>query len=74
MRTERSSRVSNKGHVRQTHSRTFYSQELQKMQMKETYIIENVLKKRSRKGRMKYFVKLKGYPYKFHQWIYLPCK
>lgn len=48
---------------------TFYPQELQKVKMKDTYTIEKILKKRTRKRRMEYFVKFKGYPNKFNQWI-----
>lgn len=49
---------------------TFYEQELQKVTPKKEYIIEKVLKKRNRKGRLEYFVKFKGYEEKkFNQWI-----
>ena len=48
---------------------TFYSQELQKVQPKNEYTIEKILKKRWRKGRLEYEVKFKGYPSKFNQWI-----
>lgn len=48
---------------------TFYPQELQKVQPKDSYTIEKVLNKRQRKGRVEYKVKYKGYPSKFDQWI-----
>lgn len=48
---------------------TFYLQELQKVKMKETFKIEKILEKRIRKKRVEYFVKFKGYPNKFNQWI-----
>lgn len=48
---------------------TFYPQELQKVQPKEKFNVERVLKKRTRKGRVEYQVKFKGYPSKFNQWI-----
>jgi len=48
---------------------TFYPQELQKVTMKGTYRIEKVLKKRTRKKKTEYFVKYRGYPNKFNQWI-----
>lgn len=49
---------------------TFYTQELQQVQPKKEFLVEKVLKKRSRKGRIQYFVKYKGYPEKFNQWIF----
>ena len=48
---------------------TFYPQELQKVQLKEKYAIEKILSKRTRKRRVEYKVKFKGYPSKFDQWI-----
>ncbi len=48
---------------------TFYAQELQKVSMKEEFPVEKVLKKRMRKNKMEYFVKYRGYPLKFNQWI-----
>jgi hypothetical protein len=48
---------------------TFYAQELQKVSAKEEFTVENFLKKRHRKGRIEYFVKYRGYPVKFNQWI-----
>jgi hypothetical protein len=32
------------------------------------YIVEKVLKTRKRNGKLKYFVKWKGYPDKFNSW------
>lgn len=48
---------------------TFYAQELQKVQLKDNFAVEEVLKKRIRKGQIEYFVKYRGYPKKFNQWI-----
>lgn len=48
---------------------TFYAQELQKVSPRETFTIEKIFKKRMRRGRLEYFVKYKGYPEKFNQWI-----
>lgn len=48
---------------------TFYPQELQKVDTKETFVIEKILKKRKRKGRLEYYIKYRGYPAKFNQWI-----
>ncbi|XP_035229671.1 uncharacterized protein LOC118201641 [Stegodyphus dumicola] len=48
---------------------TFYAQELQKVRLKEEYRIEKILKKRIHKNQTEYFVKYRGYPDKFNQWI-----
>ncbi|GBO05177.1 hypothetical protein AVEN_122123-1 [Araneus ventricosus] len=48
---------------------TFYLQELQKVKLKESFPVEKILKKRNKKKRLEYFVKFKGYPNKFNQWI-----
>ncbi|GBO36397.1 Putative uncharacterized transposon-derived protein F54H12.3 [Araneus ventricosus] len=48
---------------------TFYLQELQKVKLKESFPVEKILKKRTKKKRFQYFVKFKGYPNKFNQWI-----
>ena len=49
---------------------TFYEAELQKV-IKEDDVsrVENVLRKRKRKGVVEYFVKWKGYPDKFNSWV-----
>ena len=48
----------------------FYEPELVKVvKTDEVYKIENILKKRKRKGRAEIFVKWLGYPSKFNQWI-----
>ena len=47
----------------------FYAKELQKVRPKKDFAIEKILKKRTRKGRLEYEVKFKGYPSKFNQWI-----
>lgn len=48
---------------------TFYREELQKVRPKEEFSIEKIIKKRKRNRRIDYFVKFKGYPQKFNQWI-----
>lgn len=48
---------------------TFYAQELQKVRPKEEFLIEKIMKKRTRKGQLEYYVKYRGYPDKFNQWI-----
>ena len=48
---------------------TFYKYELQKVKMKEDFPIEKILKKRTRKKRLEYFVKYRGYSEKFNQWV-----
>ncbi|GBL99964.1 hypothetical protein AVEN_201548-1 [Araneus ventricosus] len=48
---------------------TFYLQELQKVKLKESFPVEKILKKRTKKKRLEYFVKFKEYPNKFNQWI-----
>lgn len=48
----------------------FYEQELQKVNKQDdTYQIEAILKKRKRKGKLEYFIKWKGFPEKFNQWL-----
>lgn len=51
---------------------TFYAQELQKVDPKDQFTIEKILKKRNRNGQVEYLVKYKGYPTKFNQWIPSP--
>lgn len=48
---------------------TFYEQELQKVKPKEEFTVDEIISKRKRKGHLEYFVKFKGYPKKFNQWI-----
>lgn len=48
---------------------TFYPQQIQKVKLKETYPIEKIINKRYKKGDIEYFVKYRGYPDKFNQWI-----
>ena len=49
---------------------TFYEAELQKViKEDDVYRVENVLRKRKRKGAVEYFVKWKGYPDKFNSWV-----
>ena len=49
---------------------TFYEAELQKViKNDDIYRVEKVLRKRTRKGVVEYFVKWKGYPDKFNSWV-----
>ncbi|XP_071942814.1 uncharacterized protein [Antedon mediterranea] len=50
---------------------TFYEKELQKVSKsdKDTYRVEEVIKKRKRGGKTEYFVKWLGYPAKFNSWV-----
>ena len=49
---------------------TFYEAELQKViKEDDVYRVENVLRKRKRKGVAEYFVKWKGYSDKFNSWV-----
>jgi hypothetical protein len=49
---------------------TFYQQELVKYDKEDNeYEIEKVLKKSERNGKVKYFVKWKGYPDNFNSWV-----
>lgn len=48
----------------------FYEPELQRVEhTDDVYIVEKVLKKRKRGGKMEYFVKWRGYPEKFNSWV-----
>ena len=48
---------------------TYYQQELQKVDMPKKFAIEKVLKQKKDGNRILYFVKYKGYPSKFNEWI-----
>lgn len=48
---------------------TYYKQELQKVNLKDSYPIEKIIKKRYRGKRLEYFVKYRGYSEKFNEWI-----
>lgn len=48
---------------------TFYPQELQKVKIKDVFPIDKIIKKRFKKGHVEYYVKYRGYPEKFNQWI-----
>jgi hypothetical protein len=48
---------------------SFYNEELQKTQLKDTLLIEEVLKERKVKNKKQYFVKYLGMPKKFNKWI-----
>jgi hypothetical protein len=47
----------------------FYEQELQKTELKDYALVEKVLDEKKSKGRKLYFVKYRGYPDKFNEWI-----
>jgi hypothetical protein len=47
----------------------FFEPELQLItKTDDAYIFEKVLKTRKRNGKLEYFVKWRGYPYKFNSW------
>ena len=50
---------------------TFYAQELQKVVLSRDpiYRVEDVLRRRTRRGRREVFVSWQGYPAKFNAWI-----
>ena len=49
---------------------TFYTEQLQKVTMKDdVFIVEKVLKQRRRNGRVQYFVRFLGYPKSFDTWV-----
>ena len=48
----------------------FYESELQKVNIKNLFLVEKVLKKQKQKnGQFKYFVKFLGYPEKYNNWV-----
>ena len=49
---------------------TYYKYELQKVLLPQAFEIEEILKTRKLRGKHQYLVKYKGYPPKFHQWVY----
>lgn len=55
--------------MRESIQGTFYARELQRVRAKEQFPVEKILKKRTRKGHLEYYVKYRGYPKKFNQWI-----
>ena len=48
----------------------FYTEELQKVQLPDTYRVEQILKKQQRKKSTFYFVKWEGYPDSFNSWVH----
>ena len=50
-------------------SGTFYKEELQKVILPETFLIEKVVEKRKKKGSWEYLVKWVGYPDSFNSWV-----
>lgn len=46
---------------------TFCAEKLQKVQTKNHFNIENILKKCKRKGQLEYQIKFKGYPSNFNR-------
>ena len=47
----------------------FYSQEMIKAERQKYYDIDEILDRRTRRGRKEYFVSWKGYPKKFNKWV-----
>lgn len=48
---------------------TFYREEIQKVKPPEVFKIEKVLRTLKRGGKVRYFVKFRGYPDKFNAWV-----
>ena len=49
---------------------TFYEEELQVVDKRDDlYLVEKILRKRKRNGRIEYLVKWLGYPAKFNSWV-----
>jgi hypothetical protein len=48
---------------------TFYRQELQKVKKPETFLVEEVIRKRGKGAKQEVFVKWLGYPERFNSWI-----
>lgn len=50
---------------------SFYQSELQRVTIKDDKLwkVEKIIRKRKRKGVQQYYVKYKGWPNKFNQWI-----
>lgn len=48
---------------------TYYHEELQKVALPKKFVIDTILKTRKYKGNTQYYVKYKGYPQKFNEWI-----
>ena len=46
-----------------------YEKQLQSVDLPETYVVERVHKRRTRKGKKEILVSWRGYPEKFQQWI-----
>jgi len=47
----------------------FYKEELQKVQLPDTYRVEQIIKKQKRKKKNFYLVKWEGYPNTFNSWV-----
>ena len=47
----------------------FYEQEIQKTKQGKEYLIDKVIKERTKGGKKEYFVKWLGYPDKFNSWV-----
>ena len=50
-------------------SGTFYKEELQKVVLPDTFLIERVVEERKRRGSREYLVKWVGYPDSFNSWV-----
>ena len=47
----------------------FYKEQLQKMQLPTTFIVDKINRRRKRKGITEVLVSWRGYPTKFMQWL-----
>ena len=47
----------------------FYKEQLQKVDMPLTFVIDKIHKRRTRKGKREALVRWRGYPVHFTQWI-----
>ena len=45
---------------------SFYTQELQRVELPKTFVIESVLRRQRRRGKVWLFVKWRGYPESFN--------
>eukprot|EP00794_Sanderia_malayensis_P016423 gene16423-biopygen12103 len=47
----------------------FYKEELQLVDLPKVFIVEEVLKKKKRKGKNVYLIRWRGYPPQFDEWV-----
>ena len=48
---------------------SFYTQELQRIELPESFAVETILRRQRRRGKLWLFVKWRGYPETFNSWI-----